>query len=57
MIRTASTGYHYAVKPVARVKPGQQFVLETRDRLKFSLNFNSTAEDVAAESTWIAAIR
>ena len=33
---------HYAVKPVARVKPGQQFVLETRDGLDSDLDFNST---------------
>ena len=39
---------HYAVKPVARVKPGQQFVLETRDGLDSDLDFNSTAADVAA---------
>jgi formamidase len=37
---------HYAIKPVARVKPGQQFVLETRDGLDSDLNFNSTHEDV-----------
>ena len=34
---------HYAIKPVARVKPGQQFVLETRDGLDSDLDFNSTA--------------
>ena len=39
---------HYAVKPVARVKPGQQFILETRDGLDSDLDFNSTPEDVAA---------
>lgn len=39
---------HYAIKPVARVKPGQDFVLETRDGLDSDLNFESTAEDVAA---------
>ncbi len=39
---------HYAVKPVARVKPGQHFMLETRDGLDSDLDFNSTAEDVAA---------
>jgi formamidase len=39
---------HYAVKPVARVKPGQEFVLETRDGLDSDLDFNSTPEDVAA---------
>jgi formamidase len=39
---------HYAVKPVARVKPGQQFILETRDGLDSEFNFESTAADVAA---------
>jgi formamidase len=39
---------HYAVKPVAHVKAGQLFVLETRDGLDSDLNFESTAEDVAA---------
>src|SRR6201991_1040783 len=39
---------HYAVKPVASVKPGQQFILETRDGLDSELDFKSTAEDVAA---------
>ncbi len=39
---------HYAIKPVARVNPGQQFVLETRDGLDSDLDFNSTTADVAA---------
>ena len=39
---------HYAIKPAARVKPGQQFVLETRDGLDSDLTFNSTPADVAA---------
>lgn len=39
---------HYAVEPVAHVKPGQTFVLETRDGLDSDLDFNSTNEDVAA---------
>jgi formamidase len=39
---------HYAVRPVARVKPGQKFVLETRDGLDSDLDFHSTSEDVAA---------
>ena len=39
---------HYAIKPVARVNPGQQFVLETRDGLDSDLDFNSTPADVAA---------
>ena len=39
---------HHAVKPVAHVKPGQQFILETRDGLDSEFDFNSTAADVAA---------
>ena len=39
---------HHAVKPVARVKPGQKFILETRDGLDSELDFNSTSADVAA---------
>ena len=39
---------HSEIKPVARVKPGQDFVLETRDGLDSDLNFKSTAADVAA---------
>jgi formamidase len=39
---------HYAVKPVAHLKPGQLFVLETRDGLDSEFDFNSTAADVAA---------
>lgn len=39
---------HYAVEPTAHVKPGQQFILETRDGLDSDLDFNSTAADVAA---------
>ena len=39
---------HYAIKPVASVKPGQQFILETRDGLDSEFDFKSTREDVAA---------
>jgi formamidase len=39
---------HYAIKPAAHVKPGQQFILETRDGLDSDLNFQSTPADVAA---------
>jgi formamidase len=39
---------HYAVKPAAHVKPGQDFVLETRDGLDSDLTFDSTPADVAA---------
>ena len=31
---------YYAVKPVARVKPGQQFILETRDGLDSEFTFD-----------------
>jgi formamidase len=39
---------HYAVKPIARVNPGKQFILETRDGLDSEFSFDSTAADVAA---------
>src|SRR4051794_20084264 len=39
---------HHAIKPVAHVEPGQHFLLETRDGLDSDLNWNSTAQDVAA---------
>lgn len=39
---------HHAIKSVARVTPGQHFVIETRDGLDSDLNFNSTREDVGA---------
>ena len=39
---------HYAVKPVAHVNPGKQFILETRDGLDSEFTFDSTAADVAA---------
>jgi formamidase len=39
---------HYAVKPVARVSPGKQFILETRDGLDSEFTFESTPADVAA---------
>jgi formamidase len=40
--------YHYAVRPVARVTPGQIFALETRDALDSDFTFESRPEDVAA---------
>jgi formamidase len=40
--------YHPAIKPVARVQPGQLVVLETRDAFDSNLNLQSTAEDVTA---------
>src|ERR1700747_1411391 len=40
--------YHYAIKPAARVKPGQEFVIETRDALDSDLTFDSKPQDVAA---------
>jgi formamidase len=39
---------HHTIKPVARVTPGQLFVLETRDGLDSDLHLNSTVEDLAA---------
>lgn len=39
---------HHAIKPVARVMPGQQFVLETRDGLDSEFDLDSTDADVAA---------
>jgi formamidase len=40
--------YHYSIKPVAHVNPGQLFVLETRDALDSDLTFDSKPQDVAA---------
>lgn len=40
--------YHSAIKPVARAKPGQLIVFETRDALDSDLNFQSTPDDLAA---------
>ena len=40
--------YHPAIKPVSRAKPGQLIVLATRDALDSDLNFDSTADDLAA---------
>ncbi len=40
--------YHPAIKPAARAKPGQLIVIETRDALDSDLNFDSTADDLAA---------
>ena len=40
--------YHYAIKPVAHVQPGQLFILETRDALDSDLTFDSKPQDVAA---------
>ena len=34
---------HYAVKPVARVSPGKQFILETRDGLDSEFTFEFDA--------------
>ncbi len=38
--------YHYAIKPVARAKPGQLIRYQTRDALDSDLNVNSEAKDV-----------
>ena len=40
--------YHPAIKPVARAKPGQLILFETRDALDSDLTVNSTAKDLAA---------
>ena len=40
--------YDFAIKPAARVQPGQLFILETRDALDSHLNFESKPQDVAA---------
>jgi formamidase len=40
--------YHPAIKPVARAKPGQLIVVETRDALDSELNINSEPKDVGA---------
>ena len=40
--------YHYAIKPAARVNPGQLFVLETRDALDSDLTLDSKPQDLAA---------
>ena len=40
--------YHPAIKPVARVEPGQIVVIETRDAFDSNLNLQSTPEDVTA---------
>ncbi len=39
---------HPAIKPVARAKPGQHIVFETRDALDADLNMQSKPEDVTA---------
>lgn len=40
--------YHYAIKPVARAKPGQLIVFHTRDALDSNLTVNSEPKDVLA---------
>ncbi|MFQ6017823.1 MAG: acetamidase/formamidase family protein [Kiloniellaceae bacterium] len=40
--------YHPAIKPVARAKPGELIVFETRDALDGDFSFDSIPEDVAA---------
>lgn len=40
--------YHPAIKPVARAKPGQLIVFETRDALDSDFTFDSNPDDVAA---------
>lgn len=40
--------YHHAIKPVARARPGQTLVFETRDALDSDLRLDSVAADVTA---------
>jgi formamidase len=40
--------YHYALKPIARAKPGQVMRFETRDALDSNLNLKSEPKDVLA---------
>jgi formamidase len=40
--------YHPAIKPVARARPGQLILFETRDALDSDLTVSSTAKDMAA---------
>ncbi len=40
--------YHPAIKPVARARPGQLIVFETRDALDSDLNIDSISDDVGA---------
>lgn len=40
--------YHYAIKPIARAKPGQLIRYETRDALDSNLTVNSQPKDVLA---------
>jgi formamidase len=40
--------YHPAIKPVARARPGQLILFETRDALDSDLTVTSTAKDLAA---------
>jgi formamidase len=40
--------YHYAIKPIARAKPGQLIRYQTRDALDSDLNVNSEPKDVLA---------
>ncbi|MGH8706938.1 MAG: acetamidase/formamidase family protein [Burkholderiales bacterium] len=40
--------YHYAIKPIARARPGQLIRYETRDALDSKLNLSSEPKDVLA---------
>src|SRR5919106_5450905 len=40
--------YHPAIPPVARARPGDHIIIETRDAFDSDLNLQSTAEDVTA---------
>ncbi len=46
--RNCFNRYHPAIKPVARAKPGELIVFETRDALDSDFNFGSIPDDVAA---------
>ncbi|MFQ5786225.1 MAG: acetamidase/formamidase family protein, partial [Alphaproteobacteria bacterium] len=46
--RNCFNRYHPAIKPVARAKPGEMIVFETRDALDSDFNFGSIPDDVAA---------
>ncbi|MFQ5898543.1 MAG: acetamidase/formamidase family protein [Candidatus Methylomirabilia bacterium] len=46
--RNCFNRYHPAIKPVARARPGQFILFETRDALDSDLNFQSTPDDVSA---------
>ena len=46
--RNCMNRYHYAIKPIARAKPGQLIRYQTRDALDSDLNVTSEPKDVLA---------